>query len=341
MSRLQKVAVWNVSIMLLTMMSVYVMVMFVPKIQIAMMPMALMSVLCLGNRFFKGNRMPDWDEMERQISSRSTLIGYWIFWVAIILGSTFYPFYRGYSGSMPVEYMGYFPLFAAYLLLISVSLATMYQASSAGSFKKLACLIAAAVILCVPPVLVANALGSFAVVTFAGSQEKDEWHFNSSKDIIAHSSFMLEHCPEKTKLYISLPYANGVIKKAAFDGAEVEFKSMGIGEYYMDLPYSGRAAAGKTIDVTWEFPVANLTLEYAGDGKIPYRTRVRSLIPVRKMWLTAVLDDGCGYEVVGKPGAKEFAGVWNCGSYSGDAVTNFGSCGLGVQKVTDKGPANE
>jgi len=337
MTRLQKVAVWNIGVMVTSMLGVMILVLLFPKNPIGMGAMSLMFGLFFGNKIFKGKNEPDWDEMEKQTGKNATIHGYTVFWIVLIMTTSLFPIFKGYRYSLPIIYVGFIPLFAAYLLIITISLSILYQSSLNNRFKKLFLLLAFIVILFIPAVLTGKILSTFSEKSyFTGSTQKDEWHFNSSKNIIAHSKIIFKNCPEgKKKIYVSLPYINGKIQKVLFAGQELKLEYSGLGEYYLYLPNNDDSLRGKEIKVIWQFPFKNL--EYTKYNNFhAYRTKVRSLIPVDRIWLTGILDEGCGYEVIGYPKkkkVKKVLAVWSLGS--GYATTSFGSCGFAIRKTAN------
>ena len=333
MTRLQKVAIWNIGVMLTSMIVTMILVLLFPTKGIGMAAMSLMFGLFFGNKIFKKKNEPDWDEMEKQIGINASIHGYTVFWIILIMTTSLLPVFKGYTYSLSLKYVAIFPLFAAYLLIITISLSVLYQSSLSNRFKKVFILLASILILSVPAILTGKILSGFSKKScFTGSTQKDEWHFNSSENIIVHSKIILKDCPDgKQKVYVSLPYVNGKIQKVLFDGQELKSKYIGAGEYYVYLSGNSNSLMGKEIKFIWLFPLKNL-VKIEKDKNIRYRTKLRSLIPVNKFWLTAILDEGGGYEVIGKPKQKEWQAVYLGSRY---ATTYFGSCGFSIHKTAD------
>lgn len=330
MTRMQKVALWNIGVMVVAMFATFALAVVYPGTTVCMLAMALMTGLFFGEKIFKGKSSPDWDEMEKQIGRRATIHGYSVFLIVSILTAAFLPMSSMYRASVPVVYIGFIPLFAAYLLHITISLSIFYQSSVEESHVRKTMLVLVALsILSIPPVLTGAKLAEFSISHgLTGTEQRDEWRFSASDNIIATSQITLNTCTQ-SNAYISLPYANGQIDNASFNGTDVPAEALGQGEYILQLPTA--AASGDTLNVLWRFPVDNLNNPNKDNG-CPYRTRIRSLIPVKRIWITAVLDEDCGYEVIGSPQDKRWRAVWNCGKKNGRADMVFGSCGLAIQK---------
>ncbi len=331
MTRLQKVAVWNIAVMLTAMLTTLLFVPLFPGKGIVFTPMAIMIGLFFGEKMFKGDEAPRWDEMEQQIGRRASFQGYTLFWIVIILLTTFIPLFKVYRGVIPIVYLSFFPLFAAYLLMVTISLSMIYQVSSYSSAKKIVILVIAVIILLLPPVATKMVIADNLLRrSFTGSDQRDEWHFNSTEEVVADSVITLKTFPPNTKkMYITLAYFNGRIEKAILSGQEIKAENLGVGAYYLYLPESKTLKKGDKIKITWKFPAKNLIV------KNSYRTRIRSLVPVDRIWLSGIIDKGSGYMVPGHPEQKKFRVVWNCGTYLNPA-TNFGSCDLTIKKITAK-----
>jgi len=135
------------------------------------------------------------------------------------------------------------------------------------------------------------------------------------------------------KIYISLPYANGILQKVLLEGEEIESDALGVGEFFIFLPDSMNPNAGNKLEVIWQFPIQNMVVEKE-NGTCAYRTRARSLIPVDQFNLTAILDDNSGFEVIGKPNQKRWPAIWNM--VPRYLTGNFGSCGFHIRKINEE-----
>jgi hypothetical protein len=79
MTRLQKVAIWNIAVMLTAMLTALLFVLLFPGKGIVFTPMAIMIGLFFGEKIFKGDETPHWDEMEQQIGRKASFQGYTLF----------------------------------------------------------------------------------------------------------------------------------------------------------------------------------------------------------------------------------------------------------------------
>jgi hypothetical protein len=75
----------------------------------------------------RGSREVYWDERDRAINSKATVIGYTVFWGFFVLSSMVPCLMYGEQGSMPVEVLPIIVWLSASVLLLVWSVATIIQ----------------------------------------------------------------------------------------------------------------------------------------------------------------------------------------------------------------------
>jgi hypothetical protein len=158
---------------------------------------------------------------------------------------------------------------------------------------------------------------------FVGTQE-DLWHIPASGPILVQSDVTLMKGPQGTSIMpISLPYDTGVLTAVTLGDAPVPFQQTGPGQYNLQLPLDKLLAGQSKMTCQWTLVLADLEK----DGtKVP----LKSLVPVVSYKLTVAPDPGSGWECVKDPSQASWV-PFSIGNPP-QPGTNFGTCGLGMQK---------
>jgi len=122
-----------------------------------------------------------------------------------------------------------------------------------------------------------------------------------------------------------LPYATGVLTSVSLGGTPVPFEPTGAGQYKLQLPLDKLLAGQTKVTCTWTLPLTDL--EKADYG---YQVVLKSLVPVVSYKLTAALDPDSGLEFTKAPGQSTWV-PFSIGNPP-KPMTDFGSCGIAVQK---------
>jgi hypothetical protein len=130
--------------------------------------------------------------------------------------------------------------------------------------------------------------------------------------------------PQGTSIMpISLPYDTGVLTAVTLGDAPVPFQQTGPGQYNLQLPLDKLLAGQSKMTCQWTLVLADLEK----DGtKVP----LKSLVPVVSYKLTVAPDPGSGWECVKDPSQASWV-PFSIGNPP-QPGTNFGTCGLGMQK---------
>jgi hypothetical protein len=158
---------------------------------------------------------------------------------------------------------------------------------------------------------------------FVGTQE-DLWRITASGQIIVQSEVTLMKGPQGVSVMpITLPYATGVLTSVSLGDTPVPFELAGPGQFRLQLPL-GKLLAGQTkVTCTWTLVLADLE---TATNNVP----LKSLVPVVSYKLTVALDPGSGWQYVKNPSQSSWV-PFSIGNPPKPA-TDFGACGLGLQK---------
>lgn len=158
---------------------------------------------------------------------------------------------------------------------------------------------------------------------FVGTQE-DLWRITASGQIIVQSDVTLTKGPQGVStMPITLPYATGVLTSAAIGDTVVPFEVAGAGQFTLQLPLEKLLAGQTKITCTWTLVLPDLQ---TASQNVP----LKSLVPVVSYKLAVTLDPGSGWEY-GKDPAQSSWVPFSIGNPPKPA-TDFGTCGLGLQK---------
>jgi hypothetical protein len=157
---------------------------------------------------------------------------------------------------------------------------------------------------------------------FVGSQE-DVWHVSATGMVTVQSELTLMKGPQGVSVMpITLPYTTGVLTSVLLGDTVVPFEPAGAGQFKLQLPLDKLLAGQTKLTCTW-------TLALADVEKAPENVPLKSLIPAIFYKLAVTPDPGSGWEYVKDPTQSSWV------PYFGNApepATNFGTCGLGLQK---------
>lgn len=166
-------------------------------------------------------------------------------------------------------------------------------------------------------------IGRGGTPRFAG-HEVAEWHITGPEKIRVRSRLTLSRCPANATLMpVSLPYDSGEIEAVTLDGQPIPWTKTGL-ELRLGLNTPGKALKQAVVEVTWSFPFAELIPE-----EDYYRIRLQPLIPVKSYALVAILEDDCGFNVIGDPTVKL---TQPFGCVQKKYTTRIGTCGLMIRK---------
>jgi len=127
MSAMQKVAWFNLAVVLLSLGAVLSLLPIVGT-QRAQAGLAILGLFGLNPLFLRRKRgRAVFDERDTLIQRRSVIVAYTIFWVAMFGVSGLAALVYGLDGSVPVEVILVFPAYAAMVLLAAMSVATLVQ----------------------------------------------------------------------------------------------------------------------------------------------------------------------------------------------------------------------
>lgn len=158
---------------------------------------------------------------------------------------------------------------------------------------------------------------------FVGTQE-DLWRIGASGQIVVQSEVTLMKGPQGVSVMpIALPYATGVLTSVSVGDAAVPFEPAGAGQFKLHLPLDKLLAGQTKVTCTWTLVVADLE---TANRNVPLKT----LVPVVSYKLTVTLDPGSGWEYVKDPAQSTWV-PFSIGNPK-EPATDFGTCGLGVQR---------
>ena len=158
---------------------------------------------------------------------------------------------------------------------------------------------------------------------FVGRQE-DLWRIQAGGRITIQSDLTLMKGPQGTSaLPITLPYTTGVLTSVTIGDAPVSFAPSGAGRYELQLPLDKLLAGQTKITCTWTLVPDDLE-------KTSRNVPLQSLVPVVSYKLTVALDPDSGWEYAKDPSQSSWV-PFSIGNPS-KHTTNFGACGLGLQK---------
>ena len=334
MNRLQKVAVFNITMMLVAT-GLVITIFILTGSSGALLGMFVLVALHLNRWLFKGKGQPDWDEREKGIGRRATFIGFLVFWTVFFMSAWLYATVIGRHVALPLWAFAFVPVAGAYVLIMSSSLVALWLAREPGSRRTaLFGLILLTVLLIVPLVVGTDVLFAKASErAFAGSYQADEWHVTRDEQIIAHSRINLTRWPNDSRIIpITLPYENAKVQSAAFAGEAVEVRNPGQGKYEVELPENFVwPPSDMTVEVVWTVPLSTLESDMHFESS-PYRARLRSLIPTSSFSLKVVLERKAGFEFFNKIDKNW---MYPFRSMRGDGIyrTNHGECSMCILRT--------
>ncbi len=299
MTRLQKVAVFNIAMMIVAA-GLVLMLFHLTGSSFSLCGMVILAVLYFNRWMFKGKDGPKWDERENKIARRAALIGYWVFWMFFFMSAWLYATVIGRRIVVPLWCFTFVPVVGAYILLISMMLAVIWLAREPqGGRGRVVGFCLLVILLALPLVGTGVLLARGFETPFAGSYQADEWHVTSGGEVEAHSRINLTRWPKDFRaMPITLPYENAKVKSATFGAKPVQFRELENGSYELELGERFAAPFDMTVEVVWTVPLGELESappQWLG----PYRARLRSLIPTNSLSLKVLLEPGCGFEFVG------------------------------------------
>jgi FtsH-binding integral membrane protein len=355
MTRLKKVAIYNIAVVLTAIGAVSTIYYWTRQPYKSLMGMPILAALCFSARLFKGKGGPEWDERERRIGGKAKLAGYTVFWVCHILGLSLAPYLLGYASEMPVWLLSYIPIASVYILICSMSLALVYFESEPplAGVKRLGFWLVV-LLFCLPLVGVANfARSSQFEAAFAGD-ELAEWHIVSPEEVEVSSHItLIRWVHGADHMTVTLPYTEATLVSASYAaaahaGAEgiagtaranvpLSFKKSGASSYKLDLPaiFPPRKREFTKMLFKWQLPID--VLDRTPSGKVnecgPYRVRLDGLIPVSGYALKVVLGPESGFKMLnGNTNTVNYA--FTCDR--GDGFYNkasYGSCALCIEPI--------
>jgi hypothetical protein len=158
---------------------------------------------------------------------------------------------------------------------------------------------------------------------FVGTQE-DLWRIGATEQIIVQSELTLMKGPQGVSLMpITLPYATGVLASVTLGDTPVLFEPTGPGQYQLHLPLDKFPAGRTKLTCTWTLVLADLE---NASRNVP----LKSLVPVVSYKLAVTLDPDSGWEYVKDPSQLSWV-PFSIGRPP-KPMTDFGVCGLGIQK---------
>lgn len=158
---------------------------------------------------------------------------------------------------------------------------------------------------------------------FVGSQE-DFWQIPASGPITVRSEVTLMKGPQGVSvLPITLPYTTGILTSAALGDTPVTFKVAGEGQFHVQLPIEKLLAGQTKLTCTWTLALGDIGAE---TQTVPLKT----LIPAVSYKLTVTVDPSAGWQYVQDPAQSTWV-PFSIGNPP-EPNTNFGTCGLGLQK---------
>ena len=157
---------------------------------------------------------------------------------------------------------------------------------------------------------------------FVGTQE-DLWRITGSAQIIIQSRITLRKGPQGVSVMpITLPYATGVLTSASLGDTPVPFELAGVGQYRLQLPLDKLLAGQTKVTCTWTLVLPDLEKE-------SHNVPLKSLIPTVFYKLTVTPDSNSSWEYVKNPAQSTWVPFFGSAK---EPTTEFGTCGLGVQK---------
>jgi hypothetical protein len=168
---------------------------------------------------------------------------------------------------------------------------------------------------------------------FVGTQI-DYWYVQPDGKVRVGAYLTLMKGPKDTSLMpIRLPYADAPLESVLLGDdasppakafAPLAFHKTGDGTYDIELPLDKLSAGRATIICQWHVSLDNLKFEQGY-----YMTTLQSLVPVISYYLKVGVDPNSGFELTGKAD-----GIWATPFFrgGGDPATEFGRCGLTIQK---------
>jgi hypothetical protein len=158
---------------------------------------------------------------------------------------------------------------------------------------------------------------------FVGRQE-DLWRIPASGPIVVQSDLTLMKGPQGTSVMpITLPYSTGVLTAVTVGDTPVPFEQAGPGQYNLQLPLDQLLAGQSKVTCQWTLVLTDLGTE---SRNVP----LRSLVPVVSYKLAVTLDPDSGWEYVKDPAQASWV-PFSIG-HPPKPATDFGVCGLGIQK---------
>ncbi len=340
MNRLQKVALFNIAMMIIAA-SLVLILFHLTGSSFSLCAMVILAALHFNRWMFKGKDGPKWDERENKIARRAALIGYWIFWMCFFMSAWMYATVIGRRIVVPLWCFTFVPVVAAYILLISMMLAVLWLARKPeGGWGRLVGFCFLVILLALPLVGTGMLLAKGFETPFAGSYQADEWRVTTNGEVEAHSRINLTRWPKDWRpMPITLPYENAEVKSATFGGELVSFRELKNGSYELDLAGRFTAPFDMTVEVVWTVPLSTLEgapLQWFG----PYRAKLSSLIPTNSRSLKVVLEPGSGFEYFKKEISQRpypFTAMRGDGIYT----QKWGACSMCIVRADPKKDAKQ
>ena len=336
MTRLQKVAVFNIAMMIVA--AGLVLILFhLTGSSFSLCGMVILAVLYFNRWMFKGKGGPKWDERENKIARRAALIGYGVFWMFFFMSAWMYATVIGRRIVVPLWCFTFVPVVGAYILLISMMLAVVWLAREPeGGWGRLVGFCVLIILLSLPLVGTGVLLARGFETPCAGSYQADEWHVTAGGEVVAHSRINLTRWPKDwPAMPITLPYENAKVISATFRGEPVKARELEKGKYELDLAEKFAVPFDMTVEVVWTIPLSELESappQWFG----PYRARLSSLIPTNAFSLKVLLEPNCGFEFVGG-GDNRWTYPFTAMRGDGIYTQKWGSCSMCIRRAEAKG----
>jgi hypothetical protein len=320
MTRLKKVAIYNIAVVLAAMGAVSTLYYWTRQPYKSLMGMPILAALCFSARLFKGKGGPEWDERERRVGLKAKLVGYTVFWACHILGLSLVPYLLGHASEMPVWLLSYIPITSVYILICSMSLALIYFESEPplAGVKRLGFWMVV-LLFCLPLVGASQfARSSQFEAAFAGD-ELAEWHIVSPEEVEVSSHItLIRWVSGADHMTVTLPYREATLVSASYSAAShaggegitatartnvpLRFKKSGASSYKLDLPaiFPPRKSEFTKMLFKWHLPID--VLDRTPPEKVkewgPYRVRLNGLIPVRGYAVKVILEPESGFKML-------------------------------------------
>jgi hypothetical protein len=147
----------------------------------------------------------------------------------------------------------------------------------------------------------------------------------ASGPVVVQSQITLMKGPQGVSVMpITLPYATGILTSVLLGENEVPFTPMGKDQFNVQLPLERLLAGQNKLTCTWTLALGDLERET--QNNVPLKT----LIPVVSYKLTVTANPDSGWQYVNDPSKSTWV-PFSIGNPK-EPSTNFGTCGLGLQK---------